>query len=298
MNNKKSVSLRRTVRLLVFMILSIGLLGLGPRAYAESRTIDGTGNNLANPEWGSAGIQLLRTEPAYYLDGYSEPAGYDRPSPRVISNIVAAQSASVLNRRRASDFVWQWGQFLDHDIGLTPPAAPPEPFNIPVPVGDPHFDPHGTGEKEIPLNRSVYDPDTRIYTPRQQMNRITAFIDASNVYGSDLGRAAALRTPDGTGRLKTGEGNLLPYNMERHNMERLPNDNPTGLDPSALFLAGDVRANEQVALTALHTLFVREHNRLADEIRGAHPQLSGDEIYERARAIVGAEMQVIIASDT
>ena len=56
---------------------------------------------------------------------------------------------------------------------------------------------------------------------------------------------------------------------------------------------GDERANEQVALTAMHTLFVREHNRLADEITAQEPGLSGEEIYQRARLIVGAEVQVV-----
>ncbi len=97
-------------------------------------------------------------------------------------------------------------------------------------------------------------------------------------------RAQGLRTLDGTGRLKTSAGGLLPFNTVG-----LPN---AGEGPG-YFVAGDVRANEQVGLTALHAVFVREHNRLANEIRAQSPGLPGDEVYQRARAIVGAEMQVI-----
>ena len=43
----------------------------------------------------------------------------------------------------------------------------------------------------------------------------------------------------------------------------------------------------------MHTLFMREHNRLADEIAQQNPGMSGDEIYQKARQLVGAEMQVI-----
>lgn len=60
-----------------------------------------------------------------------------------------------------------------------------------------------------------------------------------------------------------------------------------------LRMAGDVRANEQPGLAALHTLFVREHNRLAAEIAGANPSWSDEEIYQRTRKIVGAIMQSI-----
>ena len=45
-------------------------------------------------------------------------------------------------------------------------------------------------------------------------------------------------------------------------------------------------ANEQVGLTALHTLFVREHNRLADLIAERHPEMSGEEVYQKARQLV------------
>lgn len=105
------------------------------------------------------------------------------------------------------------------------------------------------------------------------------------MYGSNPVRAAALRTNDSTGRLKTSQHNLLPFNTEG-----LPN---AGGPSATFFLAGDVRANEQIALTAVHTLFVCEHNRLADEIRDENDELTGEEIYQRARAIVGAQLQVI-----
>ncbi len=139
----------------------------------------------------------------------------------------------------------------------------------------------------IPFNRSIYDDNsgTDKSNPRQQLNEITGWIDASNVYGSDLQRAAELRSYDGTGKLKTSEGELLPYNI---------NGFPNAGGPGAnLFLTGDVRANEQVGLTAMHTLFVREHNRLAEGIAKKNESLTGNEIYEKAREIVAAQMQAI-----
>ena len=167
--------------------------------------------------------------------------------------------------------LWQWGQFLDHDIVLSADDAA-EPFPIPVPLRDPVFDPAWTGQAVISLNRSAFDPDTGTDTdnPRRQMNAATAFVDASQVYGPEASRAVALRTGDGTGMLETShEGRLLPFNDQG-----LENDG--GRDLQDLFVAGDVRANEQVGLTAMHTLFVREHNRLAGIIAGQDPDLSGD----------------------
>ena len=251
----------------------------------EYRAIDGTDNNMNNYSWGSVDIQLLRMVSEDYSDGISEPAGETRKSPREISNMIAAQDESVLNSLGASDFIWQWGQFLDHDIDLTTEVDEPHP--IPVPTGDPYFDPNFTGDRTIGFHRSVFDPNTgdSQINPRQQVNEITSFIDASNVYGSDAVRANALRTNDGTGMLKTtGGGQFLPFNKNG-----LPNAG--GDNNQKLFLAGDIRANEQIALTAMHTLFVREHNRLCDEMAGSG--LDGEAIYQRARKIVGALMQVI-----
>jgi hypothetical protein len=250
---------------------------------AQNRSIDGAGNNLSALSWGSVNQQLDRACPSQYGDGLSMPAGASRPSARAVSNAIVAQSASIPNDRLLSDWVWQWGQFLDHDLDLTEGATPTESMPIPVPLSDPWFDPGDTGTQTIDLTRSNYDPATGTSNPRQQINQITSWIDASNVYGSDTTRANALRTTGG--RLATSAGDLLPFNTGG-----LPNAGGTS---STLFLAGDVRSNEQVALTATHTLFVREHNRLADQIALANPGMNDDDVYQQARKIVGAQMQVI-----
>ena len=206
------------------------------------------------------------------------------PSARAVSNAVAAQTDSIPNSERVSDFLWQWGQFLDHDLDLTPEIDPPESADIEIPVGDLWFDPTGSGTVTMHLARSLYTDDAD--GVRQQINTITAFIDASNVYGSDETLANALRTFDGNGTLKTSAGDLLPYNVDG-----LPN--AAMGNPEDFFLAGDFRANEQVGLTAMHTLFVREHNYWAGRVRDVLPDLEGDRVYDYAKAIVAAEMQAI-----
>ncbi|MGF1492336.1 MAG: peroxidase family protein [Microcoleaceae cyanobacterium] len=269
----------------------------------EFRTFDGTENNLENPQLGSTDIQLLRLGDVSYADGISEPRGGDPsslPSPREVSNAVAAQgTTSTPSTAGITDWFWQWGQFLDHDIDLTEAAKPEESFNIPVPLGDIFFDPFNTGTQEIGLNRSIFDETTGTDTdnPRQQVNEITAFIDGSMVYGSNEATAETLRLNDGSGKLNTStssNGEIL-----------LPTDS------SGSFLAGDIRANEQFGLTSVHTLFVREHNRIVDELDVRldsgetvvvelfeDSELSeGDFLYEAARSIVTAEIQAITYND-
>ena len=250
----------------------------------EYRTLDGTGNNSADPLQGAAVTPLLRLLAPDYGDALSTLAGQHRPSARVISNLVFTQSNEESdekpNTRGATDFLWQWGQFLDHDMDLTDGVDPAEPAPIDIPVDDLHFYPGTT----MRFNRSVYDTTVAADQPRQQLNEITAWIDASNVYGVDEVRLAALRETGSAG-LKTSAGDLLPFNTEG-----LTN---AGGDGDNLFLAGDVRANEQAGLLAMHTLFVREHNRQVERLRGRHPDWSDDQLFEEARRRVAALMQVV-----
>ena len=261
----------------------------------EFRTIDGSHNNEAHIHWGQAGTDLLRVAPAAYGDGISSPAGPGRPSARVVSDIIFNQrTLDTVNDRNMSDFVAAFGQFLDHDLSLTvdailPNGQPAAPLPISVPAGDPYFDPLGTGTQIIPFNRSRWDSTTGTSqnNPRQQPNEVTSYLDGSQIYGSDAVRADTLRAHVG-GRLLTSDGNMLPFNTFG-----LPNDNNGPFPDNQLFVAGDVRANENIQLTALQTLFMREHNRIADQIHAGHPQLDDETIYQLARRYVGAELQVI-----
>lgn len=129
---------------------------------------------------------------------------------------------------------------------------------------------------------------TSVPNPRQHANQISAYLDGSVIYGSDAARLAALRTFSG-GLLKTSEGNLMPLNTAG-----LANANEARIFPdNELFLAGDVRSNENVELSAIHTLFLREHNLLAAGIAAATPGLTDEQIFQAARKIVVAEMQAI-----
>ncbi len=248
----------------------------------EVRSIDGTGNNVENPELGSTDTELLRVAENDYADGISEPGGEDRPSAREISNaLAAADPEGTSNDRDLSSFVFAWGQFIDHDIDLSlSPDADGESFDIEVPEGDAFFDPFNTGEVTIGLTRSEFaeGTGTSVDNPAEQVNAITAWIDGSQVYGSDQATADALREFVG-GRLLITDDGLLPT------------DENDGL------LAGDIRAAENVVLTSMHALFLREHNRLADEISADNPSLSDEEIYQQARATVIAEMQSITLNE-
>ena len=247
------------------------------------RSQDGTANNETHALWGAAGGAFRREVPDAYWDGVSTPSGAGRPGARAVSNAVAAQAAPMPDERGVSDLFWLWGQFVDHDLDLTLSAVPAERFDVPVPAGDPQFDPAGTGTQVIPLSRSAYDPATGAGAgnPRRQTNAITAWIDASQVYGSDETTARSLRALDGTGRLRTSDGDLLPIDTSA----------PAGSPLS--FVAGDVRVNEQVALAAIQTVLLREHNRVADEVRARSQGLDDEAVFQAARRWVGAEIQAI-----
>ncbi|MEM1088264.1 MAG: peroxidase family protein [Pseudomonadota bacterium] len=265
----------------------------------EVRTFDGTNNNLANPLWGASFIQFQRLVPSAYADGIAlQVDGITRAASRLISNTVMAQDdgADIPTTAGTSDFLWAWAQFIGNDIDLADGAA--EAADIPVIVNDPTFDPDGTGVETLLFNRSFFDPATSIDAddddtidtdiPREQLNEATGWLDGSIIYGNSAARAEALRDTTDRALLATSGTNLLPINTGG-----LTNAIGYESDGSTLFVAGDYRANEHPVLTALHTLFVREHNRLASDIATANPTLSADEVYERARRLTVAKLQII-----
>lgn len=251
------------------------------QAQAPIRSFDGTGNNVDNPDWGSADTSYLRMDSTTsYTDGFSSPyRGYNA---RDISNAVGVQQGPDGNSRNLTSFVWQWGQFLDHDIALTHTHATE---SMPIMVDDPSDPLNGM----IPMSRSEYDPLTGVTNTRQQLNSNSTYIDASMVYGSSLARSNALRSFSGGKLEMSAVDNLLPRNIGGLQ----ENANGGQEADETLFLAGDVRANEQAGLTAMHTVFAREHNRLAMEIASQNPLWTDEEIFQHARKIVGGMVQSI-----
>jgi len=261
----------------------------------EIRSYDGTSNNANHPLWGASWEHLQRIAPSDYADGISSLAGPTRPSARVISNLLVKQDSGVNipNTYGTSDFLWQWGQFIDHDIDLTD-GSTNEVENIIVPAGDAYFDPNETGSVVMNFNRALYDMATGTSTsnPRQQENEITSWIDGSMIYGSNDERNAALREGGNSPYLASGTQNLLPLNVND-----LTNASGFVRDTTSLFLAGDVRANESVALTAMHTLWMREHNRIAKLLKErnarSHKHENEQDLFEQARRLVIAQIQKI-----
>lgn len=258
-------------------------------AASVAQSLDGLSNNIAHPRWGLLGTSLLRgSSGAHYPDGRSAPAGQKRPLARQISNAIFRQRESIPNTAGFSDYIWTWGQFLDHDLSLS--IAPHGNQPIPIPAFDPEFDPSGTGRQTIAFRRTFFNPLTGVTGPREQLNLVSSYVDGSMIYGTDPYRARWLRTLTG-GELKvtaTLVGDLLPYNDGK----RLNAGNPEQVSYSkALFVAGDIRVNEQPTLAAIHTVFVREHNFQARRIRQEHPELRDEQIYQQARRIMIAEIQ-------
>ena len=241
----------------------------------SERSIDGSGNNVENTDWGAAGATQIRLGDADYVDGIGE-IDDSLPNPRAISNALFEQTESIEDPNGYSDYLWAWGQLIDHDITLTPTNSA-DPANISVPTGDPDFDPFFTGAVVLPFSRSEVADGTGETTAREQINDITAFIDASFVYGSEDSVFEALM--DDTGRVILDDDEFLP------------------LDDTGQVFAGDERAGENVGLTSLQTLLAREHNRWVDRLEERNPELTGDELYAAARVRVEAEVQAITYND-
>lgn len=231
----------------------------------EFRTIDGTGDSLSGSGANAAGAAFARLAPARFADGAGAMA--DGANPRAISNTVVGEGeAAAPNGQGLSGMMYAWGQFIDHDM-IRSRSDGVSRIDVEIPAGDPHFPDGG----KVPMSRLVADPasGTGPDNPRAALNSTTGWLDGSVVYGADAATAAYLRLPDG--RMRTSDGGNLPIE-------------------DGAFVAGDPRAAENPSLTALQTLFVREHNWQVERLAAADPSLTGDELYERARAMVAAEI--------
>lgn len=298
------------------------------------RTITGWCNNLNKPKFGQSFTPLDRILPNAYEDGLSRPRTFSvvlqsstagsppnrlpLPSARLISTTVHDDKSNL--HVRYSLALMQFGQFgVDHDLTRTPftvaldgsllDCSPCDAkrsvhrdcLPIEIPDNDWHFhsakakEQTGTGKKCLHFVRSM-NGQTGL-GPRQQINALTAYFDASHVYGSDNCEAKSLRSFVG-GRLNSS---AYPVGAATANLGYIPREilplttaNPECVTPSGLcFHAGDQRASEQPGLTSIHTVFMRLHNSIVDKLGAINRHWNDEKLYQHGRRIVAAISQRI-----
>ncbi len=261
----------------------------------EWRALSGTGNNLEHPNWGEGNRPYLRVASFSFADGIAEmDAG---PPPRYISNrIFNDVGQNLFSENGVSQWGWVWGQFLDHTFGLRQ-ETPGEKAPIPFATDDP-LERFQNDLGAIDFRRTPAAPGTGRTSSREQMNTVPSFIDAFAVYGGTDARLEWLREGPVNGTLADNRASLiLPGGYLPHADARTAAHAPEMQlmgplvgQPENAVVSGDVRANENIALTATHTLFAREHNRVVSRLPAILPE---EEKFQIARRVVGAEQQYI-----
>lgn len=284
----------------------------------QFRTIDGTCNNRRNPLFGAAGTIFRRLVPAEYEDGISSLRGtlqnrggfFDNltpfvppnPSPRIISSTVIENITQ--DELPFSHLLMQWGQFLDHDLDLSPELEEEcegcEYTDVCEPIrvidSDRAFGEETANEADcLPFRRSLPACDMQeplSFAPREQTNDITSFIDGSMVYGSRENVAKSVRAFSKgmlrVGRNFPGSQPSLPVDTD---------DLVACMNAMDCFLCGDARCNEQISLTVIHTYWLREHNRCAKELGEINPHWEDERLFQECRRIVGGLIQKITFED-
>ncbi|KAL1438784.1 hypothetical protein MTO96_047713 [Rhipicephalus appendiculatus] len=266
------------------------------------READGRCNNLQNPGWGSANSCMNRLLPAAYQDGVSSPRvavdGSPLPNARKISYTVHPNVSNPATN--ITHMVMQLGQFIDHDFALAPLMPDPGEivnlgnpnnvidccspgrrnasncFSFDIPSDDPFF----ARFNQTCMNLPRSAPCTRCTLgQRQQQDILTSYIDTSQIYGSSAADTMRLRTLS-NGFMKHQydffAGELLPRSFHV-NEDRCSNPS----QGQYCFRAGDERVNEHPGLTAIHTTFLRQHNRIAGYLGLLNFRLSDEEIFQR-----------------
>ncbi|CAG9580052.1 unnamed protein product [Danaus chrysippus] len=278
------------------------------------RTIDGTCNNKEHPTWGRKGAPFARIASTRYADGiYTMPVstnGNPLPNPRSLSTRLF--SDRVISSRVLSALNMQWGQFVTHDmlfqvmevtdeggiqccLGVGKDILPKELLNdkcIPICVSedDPFYKHHGIKCLNFVRSVTTHKDDCSL-GPAEQMNTVTSYLDGSPIYGSESKLASKLRSKCG-GRLKEEtktncKRGFLPSVDDKFEVCDLRNSS------EPCYMAGDTRINQTPTLAVLHTILLREHNRVADILSSLNPLWTDEKIYQEARRIVVAEIQHI-----
>jgi hypothetical protein len=244
--------------------------GNGNGNHMTARTLDGTFNDLNDPLMGSLGSRFGRNVPIEVT--YPEhPDALLEPNPRLVSRRLltrdAFQPATTLNLLAGA-----WIQFEVHDWFSHGDNDPEKPWEIPLEKDDPW------PQHPMQIMRTRPDPSGDPGRPPTYTTADTHWWDGSQIYGSDPAFAHGLRSGE-HGKLRVDDLGLPPSDLEQH-----------------IDLAG-VAGNFWVGLALLHSLFMREHNAICDRLYAEYPQMTDQELYDKARLVNAALMAKIHTVD-
>jgi Animal haem peroxidase len=232
--------------------------------YQTARTLDGTYNNLDDPLMGSLGSRFGRNVPLEATFPEKDPL---EPNPRLVSRELLTRTefvpATTINLLAGA-----WIQFEVHDWFSHGKNETENPWVVPLDADD------DWPASPMLIERTRRDPSSNGDGPPTFVTDDTHWWDASQIYGRDPAFAEAIRSGE-HGKLTLDADGLIPQSVEAY-----------------VDLTG-VAGNFWVGLALLHSLFMREHNAVCDRIHAAHPGLSDDELYDRARLVVAALMAKI-----
>ncbi|KAK9516542.1 hypothetical protein VZT92_024464 [Zoarces viviparus] len=265
----------------------------------EVPRFDGWYNSLGYPRRGAVSSRLVRLVPAHYWDGVYQPV-QESPNPRRLSRLLAGGPSGLPSTRNQTVLSLFFGYHVSFEMfDSRSPGCPPEFMNIPVPKGDPVFDPTATGKVLLPFQRGPWDKESgqSPSNPRTQVNLVTAWIDGSSIYGPSTSWSDSLRSFSG-GLLTSGPEWNMPNQATGHSFMWSAADPSTGdHGPHGLYELGNAWANENMFTAAEGIIWFRYHNYVASKLHEEHSEWSDEKLFQNARKIVVATFQNIALYD-
>ncbi|VEN38202.1 unnamed protein product [Callosobruchus maculatus] len=261
------------------------------------RRFDGLCTNLEHPTWGATNTPFTRLMGPLYSDGMHSPrisgSGRALPPSRVVSRTMHPDEG--FHDHAGTVMIIAWGQFIDHDFTLQ--GTPLDPFS----KNDPEECCGRPAHLKHPYCNEIIIPEDDYFYRLWGVKCIDFVRTFPSVRpGCRLGSKVPFNTLTGvldanTVKLRSGVGGLLRMNpaFEQYGLKDLL---PLKLDypdegctrPNATmycFEAGEIRVNEQLVLTVMHTLMAREHNRLARGLAEVNPHWDDETLFQEARRI-------------
>ncbi|CAF0726834.1 unnamed protein product [Didymodactylos carnosus] len=272
------------------------------------RTIDGSCNNIKRPWLGKSNTPFKRWLTPFYDDGLDSPRllgiSGRLPNARHISLTVhRSMTSKIIVEQNATNLFVIFGQFIAHDLISTAAGTDINGRSVRcicnkinrlcINIPRPNNDTLNIDQKCMVVARNAASfptVDCKL-GHREQLNLITAYLDLSQVYGSNQHTTNDLRLFKG-GQLKATKFQNRTY-LSHLSLNSCMDDKQGQL----CFKSGDGRTNENMGLASLHTMFHREHNRIAHKLSQINSMWNDELLFHETRRIVTAQYQHIIYNE-